>query len=72
MNKLDIIRAWKDELFRKSLSSDQQALLPEHPAGEVVLSDEEMARIHGGNGIVFTDNPRGCKSTETQLHGWIE
>lgn len=48
MNKLDIIRAWKDELFRKSLTSDQQALLPEHPAGEMVLSEKEMASINGG------------------------
>lgn len=65
MNKLDIIRAWKDELFRKSLSSAQQTLLPEHPAGEIVLSEAEMATINGG--IVFTDNPRGCKSTETTI-----
>jgi mersacidin/lichenicidin family type 2 lantibiotic len=65
MNKLDIIRAWKDELFRKSLSSDQQALLPENPAGEIILSDEEMIHVNGG--IVSTDNPRGCKSTETLI-----
>ncbi|MGH2510656.1 MAG: mersacidin/lichenicidin family type 2 lantibiotic [Ktedonobacteraceae bacterium] len=38
-------------------------LLPEHPAGEIVLSDEEMAHVNGG--IVFTDNPRGCHSTDT-------
>lgn len=65
MNTRDIIRAWKDELFRKSLNSDEQALVPEHPAGEIVLSETEMATINGG--IVFTDDPRGCKSTETIL-----
>lgn len=60
MNTRDIIRAWKDERFRKSLSSEQQALLPENPAGEMVLTVEEMARVNGG--IVFTDDPMpsGC------------
>lgn len=48
MNKLDIIRAWKDEFFRKSLTNDQQALLPEHPAGEIVLSEAEMDTVIGG------------------------
>lgn len=67
MNKLDIIRAWKDELFRKSLTSDQQTHVPENPAGEIVLSEAEMATVNGGDGIVFTDNPRGCRSTETIL-----
>jgi mersacidin/lichenicidin family type 2 lantibiotic len=64
MNTRDIIRAWKDELFRKSLSSDQQALLPAHPAGEIVLSTEEMANVNGG--IVWTDDPGpfGCMSTD--------
>lgn len=61
MNKLDIIRAWKDELFRKSLSSDQQVLVPEHPAGEIVLSDEEMVNVNGGGGTV----PPVCESTDT-------
>lgn len=67
MNKFDIIRAWKDEFFRKSLNSDQQALLPEHPAGKIVLSDEEMAKVNGG--IVWTDDPTptGCMSCNDTL-----
>lgn len=48
MNKLDIIRAWKDEFFRKSLNSNHQVLLPEHPAGEIVLSETEMDLVIGG------------------------
>jgi mersacidin/lichenicidin family type 2 lantibiotic len=48
MNPQDIIRAWKDRTFRKSLSSDEQALLPVHPAGEITLSDAELAHVYGG------------------------
>lgn len=48
MNAHDIIRAWKDEHFRKSLTSEQQALLPEHPAGEMVLSEAELTYVNGG------------------------
>lgn len=48
MNTRDIIRAWKDELFRKSLTSNQHVLLPEHPAGEIVLSETEMDLVNGG------------------------
>lgn len=48
MNKLDIIRAWKDELFRKNLSSDELTYLPAHPSGEILLSDEEMSHVNGG------------------------
>lgn len=48
MSKLETIRAWKDEEYRSSLSAEQQAQLPEHPAGQVELSDEEMELIEGG------------------------
>lgn len=48
MNTLDIIRAWKDELLRKSLTNDEQTLLPDHPAGEMVLSEAEISTIIGG------------------------
>lgn len=69
MNKLDIIRAWKDELFRKSLTSEQQALLPEHPAGEMGLSEEELARVHGGvKGPSLTDTIN-CATSESTCTG---
>lgn len=48
MSQLDTIRAWKDEAFRSSLSPEQQALLPEHPAGQVELSDNELEAVAGG------------------------
>ena len=33
MSKPDIIRAWRDTEYRLSLSEEQQALIPPHPAG---------------------------------------
>ena len=51
--KIDIIRAWKDEAYRQSLTSEQQALLPENPAGELELSESELETIHGANGGFF-------------------
>ncbi len=43
MSKADIIRAWKDASFRNSLSAEQRAMLPNHPAGAVQLSDEQLS-----------------------------
>ncbi|HEY1349259.1 MAG TPA: mersacidin/lichenicidin family type 2 lantibiotic [Ktedonobacteraceae bacterium] len=48
MNPQDIIRAWKDRTFRQSLSRDEQALVPDHPAGEITLSEAEQAHVYGG------------------------
>jgi mersacidin/lichenicidin family type 2 lantibiotic len=45
--KFDIVRAWKDESYRNSLSTQEQAMLPENPAGALDLSDTELEAIHG-------------------------
>ncbi len=31
--KFDVVRAWKDENYRQSLSEEQRRLLPANPAG---------------------------------------
>ena len=48
MTKKDIIRAWKDAEYRRSLSEAERAMLPEHPAGLVDLTDAELATVAGG------------------------
>jgi len=48
MAHLDIIRAWKDEEYRLSLSEEQQAMLPAHPAGLIELTDAELGAVAGG------------------------
>jgi mersacidin/lichenicidin family type 2 lantibiotic len=48
MSKVDIIRAWKDEEYRLSLTEGERALLPRHPAGLIELDDEQMKMVLGG------------------------
>jgi mersacidin/lichenicidin family type 2 lantibiotic len=45
----EIVRAWKDEEYRMSLSEEQRRYAGEnYPAGEVELSDEELEQVAGG------------------------
>jgi mersacidin/lichenicidin family type 2 lantibiotic len=48
MSYLDIIRAWKDEEYRLSLSAAERALLPENPVGLIELADEDLNIAAGG------------------------
>jgi mersacidin/lichenicidin family type 2 lantibiotic len=43
-----IIRAWKDQEFRNSLSEKERALLPENPVGLVELTNSELGNVSGG------------------------
>ena len=54
MSKL--IQSWKDEDFRLSLTAEERALLPEHPAGLVELTDEALDELVGSGGGV---HPQG-------------
>jgi mersacidin/lichenicidin family type 2 lantibiotic len=47
MSTLDVIRSWKDEEYRLSLSHEQRARLPDHPAGVIELADEELDAAGG-------------------------
>jgi mersacidin/lichenicidin family type 2 lantibiotic len=49
MSTLDVIRAWKDETYRLSLSQEEQALLPAHPAGLIELTDDDLNAAAGGS-----------------------
>lgn len=48
MSTENIIRVWKDENFRNSLSEKERTSLPENPAGLVELSDTQLGVIAGG------------------------
>jgi mersacidin/lichenicidin family type 2 lantibiotic len=48
MSNIDIIRAWKNQEYRESLSQEILAQLPKNPAGAIELSDLEMSAIAGG------------------------
>jgi mersacidin/lichenicidin family type 2 lantibiotic len=62
MNTLDIIRAWKDTEYRRSLSAAEQALVPEHPAGAIELADEELKLVDGGADTAGPDTFLCCTS----------
>jgi mersacidin/lichenicidin family type 2 lantibiotic len=49
--KLDIVRAWKDEAYRQSLSEDMLDELPTNPAGELELTDACLDAIYGGTDV---------------------
>jgi mersacidin/lichenicidin family type 2 lantibiotic len=63
MSKQNIIRAWKDEAYRRSLSEAERALLPANPAGLIELTDAELGSIDGGRADAFVApsyDPRLC------------
>jgi mersacidin/lichenicidin family type 2 lantibiotic len=62
MSRLDIIRAWKDESYRLSLSADQLAGLPANPAGAVELTDAEAATIDGKLALAGCSGCHGSKA----------
>jgi mersacidin/lichenicidin family type 2 lantibiotic len=49
MSKIDIVRAWKDEDYRLSLTEAQRASLPANPAGAIELTEGELDAIAGGS-----------------------
>ena len=56
MKKQDIVRAWRDPKFRRSLSAEQKARLPEHPA-EWLLKVEDDALTSVTGGCCFPGSP---------------
>jgi len=48
--KLNIVRAWKDEVYRQSLSNEQMDMLPANPVGELELTDASLQFISGTGG----------------------
>ena len=48
MSIQNVVRAWKDPQYRSSLSEMERAVLPDHPAGSVELTDEDLGLVAGG------------------------
>jgi mersacidin/lichenicidin family type 2 lantibiotic len=47
MKKIDAVRAWKDPLYRASLSPEEAAQLPEHPSGLLEIQEQYLRDISG-------------------------
>ena len=48
MSQINVIRAWKDEEYRLSLTEAERARLPEHPAGLLDPTEAELQQATGG------------------------
>jgi mersacidin/lichenicidin family type 2 lantibiotic len=45
---VDVVRAWKDPEYRKTLTPEELASLPENPAGTSEVSEKEIEDVSGG------------------------
>ena len=68
MKKLDIIRAWKNPVYRDSLSAEELASFPAHPAGLAELTDEELKKASGLRGVLALTTIQTC--TEFTFRNW--
>jgi mersacidin/lichenicidin family type 2 lantibiotic len=44
---VDIARAWKDSEYRKSLTPEELATVPDNPAGNPELNDQDLDQVAG-------------------------
>jgi mersacidin/lichenicidin family type 2 lantibiotic len=66
MSNIDIARAWKDEEYRNSLTEEQKKQLPENPAGQAEITDEDLGNVSGGMRSETAQTQcggSGCKNT---------
>jgi mersacidin/lichenicidin family type 2 lantibiotic len=68
MQKIDVVRAWKDARYRQSLTPAERAELPQHPAGLVELSDEDLKSASGLGGPTAMTTAITC--TEYTWRSW--
>jgi mersacidin/lichenicidin family type 2 lantibiotic len=66
MSRLDIIRAWKDAAYRRSLSSEQLKRLPMNPAGAVELTEAEAATVNGKLAMAGCSSCHGSRGCPTR------
>jgi mersacidin/lichenicidin family type 2 lantibiotic len=48
VSPIETVRAWTDPEYRATLTPEQLALLPEHPAGLVELDEKDLQSVSGG------------------------
>ncbi len=73
MTIAETIRAWEDPEYRKSLSDEERALLPEDPVGQMELTEDELTQIQGASNFIMLDSgshepphggPNSCPNTK--------
>jgi mersacidin/lichenicidin family type 2 lantibiotic len=48
MSNRNVIRAWKDPVYRNSLSEAERSSMPANPAGAIEISDGDLGKVSGG------------------------
>ena len=65
------VRAWKDEAYRQTLSTEEQAVLPGNPVGEIELTQAELEAIAGAwwssSPVYHIDNDKVDSQTEQTI-----
>jgi len=59
--RIDVVRAWKDEAYRSSLTDAERAALPAAPAGFVELADSDLEEVWVGMKGKCSCSPTWCK-----------
>ncbi len=70
MSDIDVVRAWKDPAYRRSLTPEQLASLPEHPAGMVELSDDQLSNASGAAAKPGPIQTTALTCTQHTFGGW--
>ena len=63
MSHVNVIRAWKDADYRRSLTDEQRARLPAHPAGAIEFRVQELQELLGGSHHRCFSPCRACFSS---------
>ena len=71
MSNKRIIRAWKDPLYRNSLSAAERAALPTNPAGSIELSDVDLGNVAGGRVIQLPPSVMCPSMACTPFCSWV-
>ncbi|HEY7127790.1 MAG TPA: mersacidin/lichenicidin family type 2 lantibiotic [Ktedonobacterales bacterium] len=66
--KIDIVRAWKDEIYRNRLVASGYEV-PANPAGAVELSEEDLAKVAGGLQKTLLSGPVDCTDLSHRAGG---
>jgi len=53
MCKSDVVRAWKDEDYRMTLSEAERMILPANPAGPLEISDSQLGPLPEATVVLF-------------------
>jgi len=70
MNTNEVVRAWKDEDYRDTLTAERAKELPQHPAGVIEFERPELddeTFFKGGKGTLKT-NGNCCKTYQGHCH----